>query len=88
MKTIVNKTRRALQVPLPQGRKLHLGPNQSARIAPGAVQHPPLVRLVEAGEVAILDEREDGAPRAGGSSPLQESTHGHPMRAVRKGGDK
>lgn len=88
MKTIVNKTRRPLRVPLPQGRTLHLGPNQNGQIAPHAADHPPLKRLLEAGEIEILEERGGETTRSGSPSPLQVSTHGHRQKTVRKGGDK
>ena len=54
MKTIVNKTHGALRVPLPHGKVLHLGLNQSAHVHDA--DHPPLKKMVEEGKVELLDE--------------------------------
>ena len=56
MKTIVNKTHDPLRVPLPQGKTLHLGPKKTGQISVHDVDHPPLVKLVEAGKVEIQDQ--------------------------------
>lgn len=56
MTTISNKTRRPLSVPLPRGKTLHLGPGKSGEIASTASAHPQLKKLVDAGEIEILDE--------------------------------
>ena len=56
MKTISNKTQRPLSVPLPKGKKLHLGPGKVGQIASKDADHPALKKLVEAGEIEILGE--------------------------------
>lgn len=56
-KAVVNKTMKPLRVPLPQGKTLHLGPKQTGHVAVHDVDHPPLQKLVEAGEIEIVDER-------------------------------
>ncbi len=56
MKTIVNKTHGALRVPLPHGKVLHLGLNQTAHVSVHDADHPPLQKLVEEGKVELLDE--------------------------------
>ncbi len=58
MKTIQNKANRPLAVPLPRGKKLHLGPQQTGQIADGAEEHPPLKSLIDAGEIELLGEGE------------------------------
>ncbi len=63
MKTIKNKTNRPIRVPLPRGKFLHLGPTKSGQITTEAVEYAGLKKLVEAGEIEIL---EDGAAGAGG----------------------
>lgn len=78
---IRNLTRRPLRIPLPGGRNLHLGPGQVGRIAPKALDHPPLQALVEAGEIEAIAaprsqpkggtgrtglRRPEGGPRGGG----------------------
>ena len=62
---VANKTPRPLAVPLPGGRTLRLGPLGVGQIAPNAVSHPPIKKLVDAGAIEITDE---GPTRSGGFS--------------------
>ena len=86
--SIRNKTPRPLRVPLPNGRTLHLGPLQEGQIGAHAVDHEPLRKLVEAGEIEVLggggthvDHRETGH--------VHDDTHGHhPHDTVKKRGDR
>ena len=55
MKTITNKTTKPLRVPLPLGKILHLGPKKTGQVSFHDVDHPPLKKLVEAGEIEITD---------------------------------
>jgi len=55
MVKVENKTKKPLRVPLPGGKKLHLGPSASGEINAKAIDHPPLQKLVEAGEIEIID---------------------------------
>lgn len=89
MKTIKNKTHRPLRVPLPRGKTLHLGPNKSGQIAFDAVDHPPLQKLVEAGEVELVDEAATGGGEAGGGAKGGGSGGGHTgSGAMRRSGDR
>ena len=66
---ITNKTRRPIKVPLPEGKKLFLGPGKSAQIQAKAADHPPLKELLEAGDLelgefsGLVDELEERAAR-------------------------
>jgi len=51
MATITNKTNSALAIPLPGGKKLRLGPFKSGEISAKAVDHPPVQKLIEGGDV-------------------------------------
>lgn len=89
MKTVVNKTRAPLRVPLPRGKSLHLGPNKSGQIADGAEEHAAVKKLVKAGKIEIFDG--GAAPTGVGDAPApapHEATHGHPHSGVRKSGDR
>ena len=89
MKTVTNKTQRPLSVPLPQGKKLHLGPGKTGQIAANAVDHAPLKKLVDAGEIEIFDEapRATGGPGGGGNRGA--STQGHTSgTGSRRSGDR
>jgi hypothetical protein len=56
MKTITNKTHRPLSVPLPRGKTLFLGPGKTGQIASDAVEHAPLKKMIDAGEIEVLGE--------------------------------
>lgn len=87
MKTVVNKTRRPLRVPLPGGKVLHLGPSKTGQIADGAAEHAALRRMIEAGEIVIQGEGgADAGAEGGGGAPgdavLGDSTHGKQKSSV------
>jgi hypothetical protein len=88
MKKILNKTHRPLRVGLPQGKTLHLGPKKTGQIADNAVDHPAVQRLLEAGEVEIVDAAagEERGPQ--GDEPGHEEVHGHHPKSVHKSGDR
>lgn len=87
MKTVRNTTRSPLVVPLPGGRKLHLGPGQSGDISPRAAEHPPLAALVTSGDLSIadVDPRTPGARRAGRSLHGPAAGHRPGTKATRRG---
>ncbi len=87
MATITNKTRKALSVPLPGGKKLFLGPLKSAEISPKAVDHPPVQKLVEAGEVEILDAKQKPGRAGGKAAPSSSGAQGHGA-GIRRTGDR
>jgi hypothetical protein len=89
VKTISNKTHRPLSVPLPRGKTLHLGPGRTGQIASEAAEHPPLKKLVEAGEIEILGEGHVD-PATGAASKIGRSeSQGHaPGRGGRRSGDR
>lgn len=58
MKEIRNATTRPLQVPLPQGKTLHLGPRKTGQVTAQTLDHPPFQELVKSGDVEVLGEGE------------------------------
>ena len=64
MKTIVNKTHAPLRVPLPRGKVLHLGPLKTGEISHNDLDHEPLKRLIDSGEIEIQ-----------GDGPTPETSH-------------
>ncbi len=52
---ISNKTKRPLKINLPGGKRLHLAPRGKGQIAPKAADHPAVQKLIEAGDIEILD---------------------------------
>ena len=85
---ITNKTQKPLSVPLPGGRKLFLGPGQKGQVAPKALDHPPLAKLIEAGDIETAEgetKRPEGGASKGG--PLPGSRHDG-TGAMRHSGDR
>lgn len=72
-KTIINKTVMALRVPLPGGKVLHLGPKKTGHVSPHDADHPPLQKLVEAGQVELMDDFEnESIPTRESDRPFEE----------------
>jgi hypothetical protein len=88
MKTVVNKTRTPLKVPLPRGKSLRLGPNKTGQIADGAAEHAGVKKLVEAGKIEIFDGGDASRGVSGDAAARHEVTHGHTHSAIRKSGDR
>jgi hypothetical protein len=85
---IINKTRKPLSIPLPGGKKLFLGPGKTGQVSTKALQHPPLVKLIEAGDVessgATATRKGGGADQAGHATGLRHGGSG----AMRQSGDR
>lgn len=80
MSTVRNATRGPLAVPLPGGRKLHLGPGQTGEISAHAAKHPPLMSLVAAGQLEVFETE----ARHSGAAPATGALHG-PAAGFRPG---
>jgi hypothetical protein len=85
---IKNKTNRPLSISLPGGKTLHLGPRKKGQIAANAVDHPPVKKLVEAGEIEIADEKTGafsdegpGTKTPGGTERRAQGGGGGPRRS-------
>ena len=76
MKAIKNKTPRPLVVPLPRGKKLHLGPGKTGQVGDEAADHAGLVKLVQAGQIEILDEKQAALETGGGSGKIGRRVQG------------
>jgi DNA-binding IclR family transcriptional regulator len=89
MKEIRNTTQGPLRVPLPRGKTLHLPPRQTGRVAPAALEHPPLKKLLEAGQLEVLGDAEQEGRRALKSErgPVDSRGHGH-SNVVHPSGDR
>ena len=88
MKTVVNKTRAPLRIPLPRGKSLHLGPNKAGQIADGAEEHAAVKKLVDAGKLEIFDGGDTQRGATGESTVTHETTHGRTKSGIRKSGDR
>jgi hypothetical protein len=89
MTTIANRTPRAIAVPLPRGKKLHLGPGKTGHIAANDSEHPPFKKLVEAGEIEIVDDGREAIAASAGGRTARHFMPGHGSSPVgRRGGDR
>ena len=81
VKTILNKTRKPIKIPLAGGKVLYLGPSKTGQISNGASGTPAVRRLVETGEIEILGEA--AHPVGGGETGVaHEATQGHPPETM------
>ena len=89
MKTVTNKTRKPLSVPLPRNKTLHLGPGKTGQISSEAAEHPQLRKLVDAGEIEVFDGGPGPSGAVGGGGKGHPSFHGHPARGgSQRSGDR
>ncbi|MFT7537212.1 MAG: hypothetical protein ACI85K_003169 [Hyphomicrobiaceae bacterium] len=86
---ITNKTRRPIKIPLPDGKKLFLGPGKSAQVNPKAAKHPPVMELVAAGDLELDDAGgKKGSAAGDGSSSSSGSQNSGPTGNIRRTGDR
>ncbi len=89
MVTITNKTCRPLSVALPGGKKLRLGPLKSGEISPKAIDHPPVQKLIKAGEVEIFGSEQKPRAAGGGGKGSRFSSGGKSRGGgIRQTGDR
>jgi hypothetical protein len=85
---ITNKTRKPLSLPLPGGKRLFLGPGKTGQVSPRALEHPLLVKLLEAGDIETAaggPKRKEGGDGNAGASP---GTRHSGTSAKRQSGDR
>jgi hypothetical protein len=89
MATITNKTHKALSIPLPGGKKLRLGPLKSGEISPKGIDHAPVQKLIEAGDVEIFDSDQQPRVAGGGGKGSRPSSGGQARGGgIRRTGDR
>lgn len=88
VKTIKNKTNKPIRVPLPRGKVVHLGPAKSGQITTEAAEHPGLKKMIEAGDIELMDDV-TAASEGGGSASRGHGAEGHGGGGVhRRSGDR
>ena len=88
---ITNKTKRPLRVPLPGGKTLFLQPGKTGQVTPKALEHGPLVKLLEAGDLECAEGEHGPASKPGEkSSGPSGGSSGHKggTGAMRQSGDR
>ncbi len=86
---ISNKTNRPISVPLPRGKKLFLGPGKAGQVTAKAAAYPPLLKLVEAGDLEFDETggRHNRASRYAPSARIGSQASG-PTGNIRRTGDR
>ena len=84
MKTVVNKTRLPIKVPLPRGKALHLGPGKEGQIRDEASEHAAVKKLVDSGKIEIFDGGARPSDAATATAAPHEATHGQGKATMRQ----
>lgn len=86
---ISNKTKSPLRIPLPGGKKLHLGAGRIGQISSKAAAHPPLKKLIDEGQIEVIDGgRSQGTSGASGRPQGSSYQGGGSRGIVRHTGDR
>jgi len=89
MKTVINKTRTPIKIPLPRGKALHLGPGKKGQIRDDAEKHAAIEKLVKAGKIEIVEGQERDRMATGEPVVPHEVAHGHGKSGfMKKTGDR
>lgn len=87
MPTIKNTTKKPLNVPLPGGKRLFLGPGKEGEIRARAAEHPPVAALVETGELEVVPDTGKSGGKGGGGGRAGGGQGRNPTSTVFKSGD-
>jgi len=87
MKTVTNKTQKPSPFPCREVRPCISASEKTAAITTNASEHPPLKKLVDAGQIEIHDEVLLPRRERGGKAGLTWMP-GHGSRAGHRGGDR
>lgn len=85
---IINKTQKPLSLPLPGGKTLFLGPGKTGQVALKALEHPPLVKLLEAGGIETAEGGTKHRGGGGGKLGLSSGSRHDGSGAMRHSGDR
>ena len=85
---ITNKTKKPLSIPLPGGKKLYLGPGKTGQVTPKALAHPPVAKLIEAGEIATAEGGHKPKQGGSGNTGVSPGTGHKGTGAMRQAGDR
>ena len=88
---VTNKSKKPLIVPLPGGKRLFLAPGKTGQVTPKALDHPPVAKLIESGDlksaVGSQGPSSRGKGKVGGSSGGSSAAKGG-SGAARQSGDR
>ena len=72
---------------LPGGKRLFLGPGKEGKIGARADEHPPIVALIEAGELEIVSDVGNAGGKDSGGGRMSPGQGRNPTKTVFKSGD-
>jgi hypothetical protein len=76
IRTVINKTLRPVKIPLPGGKTLFLGPSRRGQVSDDALERPAFQKLVESGDIEVLDEKHPLVAEDKMSARTHRSTRG------------
>jgi len=85
--TIKNTTKKPLNIPLPGGKRLFLGPGKEGEIRARAVEHPRVAALLESGELEVVPNGGKSGGKGGGGGRGGRGQGRNPTSTVFKSGD-
>lgn len=86
---IRNTAKRPLKISLPGGKRLFLGIGGTGQIVPKAAEHPPVKKLIDAGDIEIVDAGHAGTAKSTGNEQgIKSSSAQTGGRASRQSGDR
>jgi hypothetical protein len=89
VKTIRNRTRLPIRIPLPGGKVLHLGPAKTGQIADEALARDAVQSMLTAGAIEILGEgAHPQAAGTGAAAPHEETRGRHASKLERPRGNR
>ena len=77
-----------LAIPLPGGKKLRLGPGKAGQVAPRHASHPPLQKLIEAGDVEVVETGRSKGTGGSSGSGMRSTQGGGGSGGIRHTGDR
>jgi hypothetical protein len=85
--TIKNTTNKPLNISLPGGKRLFLGPGKEGEIRARAADHPPVAARLETGELEVVPDGNKSGGNGGGGRRGGGGRGRNPTSTVFKSGD-
>ena len=74
----MNRTRNPIRISLPGGKTLYLGLAGRGQVPDDALERPALKKLIQAGEIEVLEQDRRSVGTDTGSTRVRRSAYGHP----------
>ena len=77
IRTIINRTRKPVKIPLSGGKTLFLGPSRRGQVHDEAIERPAFKKLIETGDIEVLDEKHQMVVEDKMSTRIHRSSRPH-----------